>query len=734
MRIELYAPVFAAFAALAAVPLLIHLFGRPRAERRKFAPLGFLRRSDRRTARRRKIVEILLLVARCLAIAAVPLVLAKPFFETDHPGDMAAVISGRSESAVIVVDDSRSMRWRAGGKSLFDAAIGKARAIVDGMGRDSEAAILLTSSGSQAPQGELTPDRTRLRAALAAIQPSERVGDSTAALRRAGAILAGAPRPERRVYLVSDLAAHGLAADPPWGGSAEAPELTLVDAAGGRALANRAVVGLAIESAPQLGPRGLRIDAEVANFSGEAVKELEVTLRVDGRAVAKGLLDLPAQGRGTKRFFHALADPAPAAGEERPDAAEPPHDLAVEIAPDALADDDRRFARVQIVRRLRALLVDGDPRTIRRDDELFFLETALRPGDRDDSRIDLTVTTLAELPRHPLDQVDLVFLCNAKAPDGERAAALEKFVAAGGGLFLSMGDNVDSDAWNAALGDLLPQPLAGVRTVGAVANARDDGEARAGGDGERLARFDRRHPVLAPFTGAAGETARGPAEALREARVQRFALLKPTAEARDGHAILLRLESGAPLLVEGKHGAGRVMLLTTTADRDWSDLALQPAYLPLVQQSARYLARAALRAPDAPIRVGQPHEIALADGDQRLEVTLPSGAKRSEGASAIAARRLYVFTGTDEPGIYRFAAGSSAFALPRRPVADFAVNVDDRESDLARVEPARLAGIARPHGGAAGKPSKRRVELWHALGAALLGLMVAEGLLSWRRS
>ena len=42
--------------------------------------------------------------------------------------------------------------------------------VIDGMGHDSEAAILLTS-GAVPPQGELTPDRTRLRQAIAALWP-----------------------------------------------------------------------------------------------------------------------------------------------------------------------------------------------------------------------------------------------------------------------------------------------------------------------------------------------------------------------------------------------------------------------------------------------------------------------------------------------------------------------------------------------------------------------------------
>ncbi len=378
------------------------------------------------------------------------------------------------------------------------------------------------------------------------------------------------------------------------------------------------------------------------------------------------------------------------------------------------------------------LVVDGDPRTIRRDDEAFFLETALRPGDRDDSRIEVAVSTVEDLARRRLDEFDVIFLANAKTPDPERAAALTAFVKKGGGLFFGLGDNIDADSWNAAFGELLPQPLAVVRTVGATAKARDDGEARVGGAGEKIARFDRRHPVLAPFGAGDGPASRGAAEALRESRIARYLLLKPTARARDDeHAVLLRLEGGAPLLVEGKLGAGRVLLLTTSLDRDWSDLAIQPGYLPLVQQAARYLAGASLRTPDASSPIGRPHEIPLSDGTARVEVTAPSGALRGFDSDRVSGRKALSFTDTDEPGIYRVAATATGVAARARPMphAAFAINVEPEESDLARVDPARLVALEPAHSAA----PRRKIELWHGLGAALLALMLLEAALSARR-
>lgn len=741
-------PLFAGFALLAGVPLLVHLYGRPRAQRQRFAAIRFLIESDRKTATQRRLREVALLLARAAAMAAVPLLLAKPYLEI---GSTLSAGIGEGESAVIVLDDSRSMGALVGSTSRFVEAKARARRLVSSLGRDSEAALLLTSQGAAAPQAELTADRQRLLSAIEAARLSQRPGDSTAALRRAAAIL-GAPRTSggaargRKVYLVSDLAAHGFSGPPPWGD--QGPTLVPVDVSGKRGDDNRAVVELRAAPAPALGPRGVEIVAVVRNLGATPQRELGITLRIDGKAVAKGLIDLPAHGRAEKRFFHSLGAPAGgaegSAGEQgRDDRAV--HEAVVEIAADVLPSDDRRFLRLEERRGLRVLLLDGDPRPVRRDDELFYLETALRPGDRSDSHIAVEVATLEDLPRLSLAAVDVVFAANLKAPDPERARRLAAFVAEGGGLLLSVGDNVDPEGWNQALGDLLPQPLAAVRTVAATPRGRDDGESAGGGvatgQGEHIARLEREHPVLSPFAGGSSG-ARGPAQALREARVARYVLLKPTprpsglgaAADDEGRRALLRLDSGAPLLVEGRHGRGRVLLLTTTVDRDWGDLAIQPGFLPLVQQAARYLARAPLSAPEAASLVGQPHEIPLAEGDSRLEVSPPEGrAARWFGEERVIGRRALHYLDTDEPGLYHVAAASGGGPMAPRPLLTFAVNVDDSESDLTPIDPAQLQALSRPSGGPLRQAPVHRLELWHQLGGLLLVLLLIEGLLTLRR-
>jgi hypothetical protein len=713
------APGYVFLTLLFAVPIAIHLIGRSRAKVRRFAALELLLRGEKRVATRTKVRQWLLLLLRALAIAAVPLILAKPFIEAVSD-DLPAMAVGGSQSAVIVIDDSMSMNAERRGQALVEAARTRARRIVEALGADSDAAIVLASKGGGAPVPQLTADRTKLERAITDVRPTYRQTDVTGALKRAAQILDNAARPERRIYLLSDLAAHGFSSEAPWA-AGRGPELVSIDLSDGKPVNNRAIVALTTEPAVHLGPRGVRVSVDVANFGNEAIKELPVTLRVDGKPVAKGLVDLPAHGRAQKRFFHVFQPSGNESDANENDIGV--HEIAAELAPDPLAADDRRFARVEVRRDIRVLIVDGDPRTSRRDDEVFYLETALRPGDRDDSQLDVTTVAADEVGNRRLADFDVVFLCNVKTPDG---AALKDYVRHGGGLFIALGDNVDADAYDDALGDLLPQPLQAMRTVGATAADRDDGERQAGGAGMRLGRIDRNHPLLAPL-GEAHAT-----EALEAARFSRYALFRPTAETQ--RQVLLHFADGAPALIESRYGEGRVLLWASTIDRDWTNLPIQPAFLPLVQQSTRYLARAPMREPEAPLLVGQHHEIALRDGELRVEVTQPSGRQRTFERDKVAGRKALAFDSTDEPGIYRVAsAGHDGVMRPRRD-ATFVVNIDPAESDPTPIDPARLKQLAAGGGAkVAGAAPKRRVELWHALGAALLLLLLGEALLLRRK-
>jgi hypothetical protein len=189
------------------------------------------------------------------------------------------------------------------------------------------------------------------------------------------------------------------------------------------------------------------------------------------------------------------------------------------------------------------------------------------------------------------------------------------------------------------------------------------------------------------------------------------------------------------VLGEADVGRGRVLLLTTTVDREWTDLPIRPGFLPLIQEIARYLAGAPSGEAATAIAVGQKREIALEPDDRRVEIVPPAGESHwltppARGGDAHA-RRTLTFAETNEPGFYRVRAARGDGTISERPDAAFVVNLDARESD-----PARLADDKRPDrvraSATAGVAPRRRLELWHALGAAAIALVLFESLLTLR--
>ena len=104
--------------------------------------------------------------------------------------------------------------------------------------------------------------------------------------------------------------------------------------------------------------------------------------------------------------------------------------------------------------------------------------------------------------------------------------------------------------------------------------------------------------------------------------------------------MVLRYESGAPALVEAEIGRGRVLLLTTTVDREWTDLPIRPGFLPLVQEAARRLAGAPSGDAISALAGGRgsARSPQRAD-DRRIEIIKPDGeaARWSPSCAATAA-------------------------------------------------------------------------------------------------
>src|SRR5262245_8876518 len=116
-----FSPPLFLFAALAAaVPVIIHLIYRRRALVHRFPAVRFLLLADKRTARKFRLAQWLLLALRMLAICLLAFSLARPHLTGSN---VQAAALAPPQATVFLVDNSLSMKYRDGQETRLQRAM-----------------------------------------------------------------------------------------------------------------------------------------------------------------------------------------------------------------------------------------------------------------------------------------------------------------------------------------------------------------------------------------------------------------------------------------------------------------------------------------------------------------------------------------------------------------------------------------------------------------------------------
>jgi hypothetical protein len=684
---------------LAAIPLAIHLFHRRRARPHRFAAIDFILRSRRRTAHRLRLKRLLLFLIRTLFFLVLPVALARPHLKASGGAPAPA---GPAATA-IVLDTSLSMSYVLDGAPLLERARGMARDVLAGLAPEDP--VTLVTCEPDAPAAEAPHfQRARVRERIDSARQTFLPIDLTACLGRAARALGESSIGAKRIVLASDLTASAFRLDVPapvvsTAAGEVSPEVVLLDAAGGaKELANAAVMGLKIDPAPAIGNRAFQFSVTVANFSSNPVKDLKVLLRVGRDVVAKGFVDVPPRGTAVKALSHRFPAGGVFTGE-------------VELTEDSLKADDTRFWVTRVPQEVKALVVNGSPHPVRFMDEAFFVEAALTaPG----SPVRPTLRDAESAAEERFADYDLFLLLNARSLPKAKVHELAGKVERGGGLFLSLGDQVDPDVYNDLFGELLPRKLHLVKTA---AERREEGSERKA---SRLSQVAFDHPALSVFAGEARE-------GLLAARTYKYFLLAPGDASQV--KLLASYDDGAPALVEARRGHGRVILYTSSVDRDWTDWPIQSSFLPAMQRLSGWLAGALDERAVEEVLAGDSKVIDLPSGTEGARFKNPEGKELSMSQGEDGKR---VVAGTQLPGIYRASLGSNGKSLAAAEL-DFAVNVDPRESDLTRLEERELKAYfgeqTRTQKGSQTGEAPPPIPAWSLLLALAVGLLLTEGIL-----
>jgi hypothetical protein len=697
----------------AAIPIAVHLFFRRRPRPTPFPAIDFILRARRETERRLRLKKLLLFAARTLVLAAIALAVTRPRLEA--PAAAAAPVAQGPRATAIVLDASGSMRYRLAGKPLFERARADALGALAALSSE-EPATAVVCGGAEPRAAPPSFDRAEVRAALERAEAEAGHADVTACVAAAARALSGATDHAalgKRIVVATDLAASAWRLDlPPPAVETPAgkvrPEVTVLDAARGASLPNAAVLSADAEPDPAAGPRGYRVTAQVASYGEQPLADAPLALLVgagkDARTAIRAFTDVPAGGTVRKTFSYAFPQGGPAV-------------LQVALPGDALAEDDARALAVVVPREVRVLVVDGAPSPVRYRDEAYFVDSALASPA---SPVRPALVDAEALAGQDLSAFDVVFLLNVRSP-GAKAAELARFVEAGGGLLVALGDQIEPEEYAKQLAGLLPAALHVVKT------APDGRPARFG-------EVDATHPALSVFQGEAREGLLG-------VRTTRWVLAKPAGaggRAAQGTRVIASFDDGAPALLEARRGKGRVLLFTSSLDRDWTDWPIRTSFLPAMQRFAAWLAGGLDDRREPPAKAGEAHAIRLEPGEALAALVGPDGRERRRAELERAGLReeggVPRFV-PREPGLWQVKVAAGGGAERLEPRLAFAVAFDPRESDTRRVRPEELtawlggAAHAKVEGDARSGGGGPQVPLWSILLVVGLAAFFLEGLL-----
>jgi hypothetical protein len=621
------APLYIAGLLAVGLPILFHLIRRTPQNRQVFSSLMFLQPSPPRLTRRSRLTNILLLILRALALTALAIAFARPFFANASNLDTLNT-SGRR--IAVLLDASASMRRG----DVWARATAEADRVLGTVSPGDEVA-LYTFDRQVRPaltfdEWNQTEPGSRAgvaRARLADLKPGwseTRVGDALATvadvLAESGGPNREADKRGRQVILISDLQQGGHAEalqGHQWPQNVSLDVRAVAPPEGGNATLQ--LVKQTSEDAERLAGK---VRVRVATTADTTREQFSLTWAND-RGPLPGVDPVKVYVAPGRSQILNIDWPATAAGPSAlPD--------RLVLAGDASDFDNTLYVvppRTDVVR----VVYIGEDAADDLGGLRYYLQSAL--ADTPHRRIEF----VARRPSDALAEADLRdarLVVVANAPAADALARLKAYLQAGGDVFWvlrSAGPAKDAAA-------LMGVDLAEVT------------EANGGGGQDQFAlisRVDVNHPLFAPFADPRfGDFTKIHFWKHRQVK------LAPGSDV----AVLARFDRGDPFLLERPVGQGRMQLVTSGWSPGDSQLALSTKFVPLLEGLVRPKGGTAI---EAQYPVGEP--IALpageAAGAARTMVD-PAGKRHDLPAGAT------VFTAADAPGIYRLLGGNVPMTAP----------------------------------------------------------------------
>lgn len=703
----------------AGIPVLIHLLHKRKFIETDWAAMKFLLIATRKYSRRVRFEQLLLLIVRCLILLLLAVAFSRPYWSVQG----SFLESAGPVHRILVIDTSFSMRWKGDEQSLFEEARRIARSVVsESKPGDAFQLIQISSSSPQIVISRPSRQKSYVLDEISRMQPTQEFGNAEQALQTVLEFLGQVQElSQKEVVVISDFQAQSWSPLQPDQESsrivslmetiAEKSTLILRDV-GLMDEANLAITDFSSKSVFATLNQPVRLAVTLHNFGVLDQEKINLQLLVNGQLVNQKSVDMPAGADSQAEFTHSFTR----VGD---------HQLEVRVDADRLPLDNRRWKIMPVKKEVNVLLVNGKQSGELMGRATDFLELALSPSLKEQPWQGVIKPHLigeGELANTELNLYDAVVICDVSLFTENERDLLKGYVKRGGGLIISLGKQVNAENYN----QTLFQPDTGLLPL-QLLNRR--GNAKKQDTYFEFDPMNYQHPALEIFKG-------NPDAGLETTHLYEYfqAKILPDSHVR----IILKYDSNDPAVVESTLGRGKVLLITTSLDREWGTWAIWPSFPPMMNEFVLYVATGKWGARES--LVGQPLEMITQDNRLPLSPRMITPDQEEFPLRSVLDKksetRTIAFPQTFHSGIYELDWGMD---LAEKTL--YAVNVSPVESDLKHIGPQTIPAsyfqredrqtslLDEPAG-----DRTLQAGLSECLLFTVLALIVVEQLLLWRFS
>ena len=662
----------------ALIPLILHLLNRRRKDVIEFSSLRFLRELEKKEMNRLKLRRLLLLLIRTLAVISIVLAFSRPTLRGYLPG------SSVSTAAVIVMDNSLSMRLKDKDDSLFDKTLTAMSEIISTLNEQDKFIVIPTVNDLDLRNGRsvwLKKENKGIELIAISSGSSYLMNSVEEGLKMMNLVEAA----NKEMFILSDYQlSSGENGESAYDSMPADVHYYLVEVKSDEV--NYSVSKIDVVTKVLRNGGNASIDV-ILRSNSTARQDVRVDLFLEGKRVGQSTLS-PVAGYDEKVNFVV-----PVSGYGFLEG-------FAEITEDALAADNRRYFYLYVPQRVNLLAIGSQT-------DLLFTLLALESYSSVSWNSKVRKITPLETDKVVMEDYDVILL-TATSPNSEMLGKrLESFVRNGGGLLIFPGRDFDIKTYNRLFAARLGLPgIAGIIEPG------DDMGSYLPFDF-----VDWGHPLFAGIFSTGNSAVGYP-------KVKKYFALNDFKSGND----LIRLEGNAPFLKEFRLGEGKIIMMLSAPLLDWNDFPLKGLWVPFVSRSVEYSMTGQSSFSDT-VQVGSKlsFDLSVNEVEKDLELVTPGGINYDLLPAEKGGRLIAEFGETYVPGSYILRADGEMVALKTVNIPEEEMT---REKDIdfyyRKFEPDNVSRSSPSEIKSDIIESRLGVELWRYFAFLALVLLITE--------